>query len=60
MAAAKHVALVFSSLFQKDGLPIIDFDEEHISDSTSGGGHVAIVVSPQTKQGFQSTTLYQH
>jgi acid phosphatase len=54
-------ALINSSAFQKDGLLIIVFDEAGGNDSTHGGGHVAaVIVSPQAKPGFQSTTLYQH
>ena len=54
-------ALINSPAFQKDGLLIIVFDEADGSDSAHGGGHVAaVIVSPQAKSGFQSTTLYQH
>ena len=54
-------ALINSPVFQKDGLLIIVFDEAGGNDSTHGGGHVAaVIVSPQAKPGFQSTTLYQH
>jgi phosphatidylinositol-3-phosphatase len=53
--------LVSNTTFQKDGLLIIVFDEAATSDSTDGGGHVAaVIISPKAKQGFQSTTLYQH
>jgi phosphatidylinositol-3-phosphatase len=53
--------LLNSSTFQKDGLLIIVFDEAGGNDSTHGGGHVAaVIVSPQAKAGYQSTTLYQH
>ena len=53
--------LISSAVFQKDGLLIIVFDESDTSDLANGGGHVAVVViSPQAKQGFKSTTLYQH
>jgi len=53
--------LISSPVFQKDGLLIVVFDEASTSDLVNGGGHVAIVViSPQAKQGFQATTLYQH
>ncbi len=46
--------------FQKNGLLIIVFDEAATSDSTHGGGRVAMVaVGPLVKKG-QSTTLYQH
>jgi hypothetical protein len=31
------------------------------SDTTHGGGHVAaVIISNKAKQGFQSTTVYQH
>jgi phosphatidylinositol-3-phosphatase len=53
--------LISNSTFQKDGLLIIVFDEADGSDSTHGGGHVAaVIVSPQAKAGYQSTTFYQH
>jgi acid phosphatase len=53
--------LISSSTLQKDGLLIIVFDESDTTDTTNGGGHVAaFVISPKAKQGFQSTTLYQH
>lgn len=53
--------LISSSTFQNDGLLIIIFDEAENSDSIHGGGHVAaLIISPKAKQGFQSTTLYQH
>ena len=50
-----------SAAFKQGGLLIIVFDEAQDSDKTHGGGHVAmVVISPQAKQGFKSTTLYQH
>jgi phosphatidylinositol-3-phosphatase len=53
--------LLASSIFQKDGLLIIVFDESIDSDTTNGGGHVAaLIISPLGKAEFQSTTLYQH
>jgi acid phosphatase len=53
--------LIASPAFQKDGLLIIVFDEANINDSTDGGGHVAdFMISTKAKQGYQSTTLYQH
>jgi hypothetical protein len=57
-----YIAPVISSpTFQKDGLLIVVFDEAETNDSTNGGGHVAaVIISPEAKQGFQSTTLYQH
>jgi len=40
---------------------VITFDESVDTDTTNGGGHViTVVISPQAKQGFQSSTLYQH
>jgi phospholipase C len=58
----QNIAPVISSpTFQKDGLLIIVFDEADTSDSTNGGGHVAaFIISPKAKQGYKSTTLYQH
>jgi hypothetical protein len=53
--------LISNATFQKDGLLIIVFDEAATSDTTHGGGHVAaVIISARAKQGFQSTTLYQH
>ena len=53
--------LIGDANFQKSGLLIIAFDEAETADTTNGGGHVPVVlVSPQLKQAYQSTTLYQH
>jgi hypothetical protein len=53
--------LISNPTFQKDGLLIIVFDEAATSDTTHGDGHVAaVIISPKAKQGFQSTTFYQH
>lgn len=53
--------LIKSSAFQSGGLLIIVFDEGDISDGAHGGGHVAMVlVGPNVKTGYQSTTFYQH
>jgi len=53
--------LVSNATFQEDGLLIIVFDESVDSDTAHGGGHVsAVIVSAKARQGFQSTTLYQH
>ena len=53
--------LISSSTFQQDGLLIVVFDESDTSDSANGGGHVAaFIIGPKAKQGYQSTTLYQH
>ena len=52
---------ISNATFQKDGLLIIVFDEAATSDTTNGGGHVAaVIISAKAKQGFQSSTLYQH
>ena len=52
--------LVKSAQFQQDGLLLILFDESR-GDNTHGGGKVAwVAVSGKSKQGYQSTTLYQH
>jgi acid phosphatase len=53
--------LVSNANFQKAGLLVIAFDEAETSDTTNGGGRVpAVLVSPQLKLAYQSTTLYQH
>ncbi|MGC2196061.1 MAG: alkaline phosphatase family protein [Terriglobales bacterium] len=53
--------LISSPAFQKNGLLIIAFDEADGSDTSHGGGRVvALIVSPQAKAGYQSTSLYQH
>jgi len=53
--------LITSATFQQDGLLIIVFDESFSSDTQHGGGQVlAVIISPNAKKGYQSTTLYQH
>lgn len=53
--------LLSSALFQKDGLLVIVVDEAAASDSTHGGGHVAmLMVGPAVKSAYQSTAFYQH
>jgi Phosphoesterase family/Putative Ig domain/Abnormal spindle-like microcephaly-assoc'd, ASPM-SPD-2-Hydin/Immunoglobulin domain len=54
-------SLIKNSVFQKDGLLIIVFDESS-NDNTNGGGRVVCtLISPAfSKLGYQSTTLYQH
>jgi acid phosphatase len=53
--------LIKSSGFQNGGLLIIVFDESVLTDVSNVGGHVAwVVIGPQVKPGFQSSTLYQH
>jgi acid phosphatase len=52
--------LIASPMFQQDGLLIILFDESG-GDDTMGGGKVAwVAVSPKSKPGYKSTTVYQH
>src|SRR2546421_6791547 len=52
--------LIKSALFQQDGLLIIVFDESG-GDNTNGGGRIVwVAVSPKSKPGYQSATLYQH
>lgn len=52
--------LVTSSQFGNSVL-ICTWDEAQDSDTTHGGGHVAtILIGSLVKQGYQSTTLYQH
>jgi acid phosphatase len=53
--------LLASSLFQKDGLLILTWDEAEDSDTAHGGGHIAtLIISAKAKPGFQSQNLYQH
>jgi len=53
--------LIASSVFRKDGLLVVVFDESFDSDSEHGGGHVPmLLISPLVKTGYQSTALYQH
>jgi len=45
------------------GVLIVDFDEAADSDTTHGGGHIAVVLwGPNVKPGYrqQSSTVYQH
>ena len=58
---ANIAPLIASSTFQKDGLLVILFDESFASDTSHGGGQVAmLVISPWAKKGYKSTTFYQH
>jgi len=53
--------LLKSTNFRNDGLLIIVFDESVSTDWAYVGGHVAmVVIGPQVKSSYQSTTLYQH
>jgi phospholipase C len=52
--------VIKSAVFQ-DSLMVIAFDEGDLTDIANFGGHVpAIIVSPKSKAGYQSATLYQH
>ena len=52
--------LLASSAFQ-NSLLVITFDEGDATDIAHGGGQVAtVIVSSLAKQGFKSTTFYQH
>jgi acid phosphatase len=52
--------LLASAEFENSVL-IYTWDESVITDTANGGGHVAtILISPKVKQGYQSTTFYQH
>ena len=53
--------LLSSALFQKDGLLVMVFDEAATSDSSYGGGHVAmLMVGPAVKPAYQSSAFHQH
>ena len=53
--------LVTNPVVQSNGVLIIVFDESKLTDIAHGGGHVAmVIVGPQVKPGFQSTTMFQH
>ena len=50
-----------STQFQKSGVLIVVFDEAADTDTTHGGGQVAMVVAgPSVKTNVQSSSLYQH
>ena len=53
--------LLSNPSFQSSGLLIIVFDESELTDLQGGGGQVpALIISAQSKAGYQSKTLYQH
>jgi phosphatidylinositol-3-phosphatase len=57
----KNIAPLINSPAFQNSLLVMVFDEAETSDTAHGGGHVAaVIVSPNAKQGYQSTTLYQH
>ncbi|MGH9703643.1 MAG: choice-of-anchor D domain-containing protein, partial [Candidatus Acidiferrales bacterium] len=52
--------LIKSAFFQNKGLLVITYDQSS-TDNTNGGGQVAtVIVAPNAKPGFKSTTLYEH
>ena len=52
--------LIASAAFQ-NSLLVIVFDEGDVTDTAHGGGHIAaVIVSPKAKNGYTSSTLYQH
>ena len=53
--------ILASSIFRNSGLLIITFDEGATIDVDHGGGHVAtVIISLNSKQNYQSQTVYQH
>ena len=53
--------LLASATFRQSGLLIITWDESVDTDTQNGGGRVVtLVISSKAKQGFQSSTFYQH
>lgn len=53
--------LMSSSSFQQSGVLLIVFDEAAFSDTTNGGGHIAVtIVGTRVRGGFQSSTFFQH
>jgi acid phosphatase len=53
--------LLSSSQFQQDGLLVIWWDEGNASDTSNGGGRIAVtLVGPTIKPGFRSSTFYRH
>src|SRR5262249_34892990 len=53
--------LIASATFRQGGLLIITWDESLDTDTQNGGGRVVtLVISSKAKQGFQSSTFYQH
>ncbi len=53
--------LLNNPTFQQSGLLLITFDEGQGGDNANGGGQVPLlVISSKSKQGFKSSTFYQH
>jgi len=58
---ANIAPLLSNPAFQQDGILIILFDEGFSTDTAHGGGHVAaLMLGPNVKKGYKSTTIYQH
>jgi len=58
---ANIAPVISSSTFQNNGLLVIVFDESVLTDISHIGGHVAaVVIGPKAKNGYQSTTFFQH
>ena len=67
LAAADHWLqtnidpLLSSPSFQSNGLLVIWWDEGKASDTSFGGGQLAVVLAgPNIKSGYKSTTFYRH
>jgi len=58
----QNIAPLFAnSQFQNGGLLIVVFDEAEDTDTSHGGGRIAMVMAgPNVKSKFQSSTVYQH
>jgi len=57
----KIAPLVATSTFQQSGILFIIFDESYSSDTSHGGGHVALVaVSGKGPKGYRSGSFFQH
>ena len=53
--------LMSSTSFQQSGLIVVVWDEAAESDTTNGGGHIAmLLLGTRVKAGFQSNTMLQH
>ena len=58
---ANIAPVISSSTFRNNGLLVIVFDESVLTDISHIGGHVAaVVIGPKAKNGYQSTTFFQH
>lgn len=62
---SQHIGPLFNTAAgraaMQDSLLVVLFDESSVSDTTHGGGHVAmVVVGPSVKAGTKITTFMQH